>query len=89
MSTRSLTDTRAHVPGRVARPRRRRDRVSRRARGAGWSPLGIGALRAARAVRALAARVWTSLTSTVTAAGWLVALWAVVGLGARSRTWVG
>lgn len=48
--------------------------------GGWWVALGLGALRFGRALRALIVRAWTVLEAAVTSTGWLVALWAVLGL---------
>lgn len=45
-----------------------------------WVAAGIGGLHAARSVRGGIARSWEAVTSVVTPAGWLVGLWAILGL---------
>jgi len=46
----------------------------------GWVAIGLGALHATRTVRASVSRAWGAIASVVTPAGWLVGLWAVLGL---------
>ena len=79
MSTRSLSQTRATPLGPAPAPALTRTEFLDDS-GGRWVSFGLGALRAARALRALMVRAWTTLASTVTAAGWLVVLWAIVGL---------
>ena len=79
MSTRSLSQTRATPLGAAPAPAQTRTEFLDDS-GGRWVSFGLGALRAARAVRALIGRAWATLASTVTAAGWLVVLWAIVGL---------
>ncbi len=79
MSSRSLSQTRAPAAGPAPAPAITRTEYLDES-GGRWVAVGIGALRLARAVRALLRRTWATLASTVTAAGWLVLLWAIVGL---------
>ena len=45
-----------------------------------WVSLRVRLARTARAARAAIARAWTAVRGAVTPAGWLVVLWAVLGL---------
>ena len=79
MSTRSLTGTGSKGPGQPHATAQTRTEYVGSSRG--WLvAAGVGALQFGRGVRSAAARTWTTLASLVTAAGWLVVLWAVVGL---------
>ena len=79
MSTRSLTGTGQKAPGQPHATTQTRTEYVGTSRG--WLvATGVGALQFARGARSAASRAWTTLTSLVTPAGWLVVLWAVLGL---------
>lgn len=79
MSPRSLTDTGAKAPGQPHASAQTRTEYVGDSRG--WFvAAGVGALRLAKSARHVITRSWTMLSSLVTAAGWLVVLWAVIGL---------
>jgi len=79
LSTGSAPTNPAPASGRRRAPAQTRveyvDEPSRR-----WVAFGVGVVRAARGVRSGIARAWTAASSVITPAGWLVALWAVLGL---------
>jgi len=75
----SLSETRAPAPGPARAPAATRTEYLDEPRGRAVA-IGVALLRVVRSARALAGRVWRVLSSAVTPAGWLVVLWAALGM---------
>ena len=79
MTVSSLSETRAPAPGPARAPAATRTEYLDEPRGRAVA-IGVALLRVVRSARALAGRVWRVLSSAVTPAGWLVVLWAALGM---------